>query len=219
MSFLPNTRQLIFKNSSADEILEFRAGSSSYKVHALNCGHERLAILQAMGSAPLAAVLMENLISLGCRKFIACGSAGLINGTTTDRLFVPITAVRDEGTSYHYLSPSREVGAHPAAIRELEMVLNEQDVPYAIVKTWTTDAPYRETESKIRLRRQEGCSTVEMETAALYAVARFRDVMAAQVLYVSEDLRASKVSNVDRRQLVLQRSLAFNIASQTCSRM
>ncbi|HEX6488563.1 MAG TPA: purine-nucleoside phosphorylase, partial [Candidatus Dormibacteraeota bacterium] len=67
-----------------------------------------------------------------------------------------------------------------------------RDLPYEVGKTWTTDAPYRETRGKVANRRAEGCLTVEMEAAALIAVARFRGVRLAQVIYAGDSL-ASEV--------------------------
>ena len=59
-------------------------------------------------------------------------------------------------------------------------------------KTWTTDAPYRETVQKIAQRRAEGCLTVEMEAAGLLAVAQFRQVILGQVVYGGDDLSGSE---------------------------
>jgi purine-nucleoside phosphorylase len=61
-------------------------------------------------------------------------------------------------------------------------------VPHLVGITWTTDAPYRETPGKVERRRAEGCVTVEMETAAFYAVARFREVRMLQLLYAADDV-------------------------------
>ena len=139
--------------------------------------------------APLATALLEELIALGCRKFIVCGGAGVLDSALEMGTVLIITsAVRDEGTSYHYLPPAREVGASPSAIRALEETLTAREVPYQLVKTWTTDAFYRETVNKIALRRSEGCLTVEMEAAALFAVAQFRKVEIGQILYAGDDI-------------------------------
>ena len=107
-----------------------------------------------------------------CRKEIAVG-----------HLIVPTSAVRDEGTSYHYLPPSREVQASPAGVAAIEKVLRAHRVEYLRAKTWTTDAIYRETAGRSAARLAEGCLAVEMEAAAFFAVARFRQVEFAQILY------------------------------------
>jgi len=97
-------------------------------------------------------------------------------------------AVRDEGTSYHYLAPSRLIEAAPAVVSVMEAVLGRSDVTFATGTTWSTDAVYRETREKVLLRRAEGCITVEMEAAALLAVARFRGVVLGQLLYAGDSL-------------------------------
>src|SRR5207253_5018940 len=103
-------------------------------------------------------------------------------------ILVPTSAIRDEGVSYHYLPPSREVEASPEAVAALEEVLKIHNHDYTLTKTWTIDAIYRETRSKIQRRKSEGCLAVEMDAAALFAVAQFRRVKLAQILYASDDI-------------------------------
>ena len=67
-------------------------------------------------------------------------------------------------------------------------LLEARGVPHVVARTWTTDAPYRETVAKVARRREDGCATVEMETAAFYAVARFRGVRMVQLLYAADDV-------------------------------
>ncbi len=148
----------------------------------------RVALLHPGVGAPLAAALLEETIALGGRKFIACGGAGTLDSHALGKLIVPISAIRDEGTSYHYLVPGDEVAPTSAALQAIEQTLNTAGVPYEKTKTWTTDAVYRETRGKVALRKESGCGCVEMEAAALFAVARFRGVELAQILYAGDDL-------------------------------
>ena len=149
----------------------------------------RLAFFQPGVGAPFSAALLEDAIALGCRKFMVCGGAGVLErGFAVGDLIVVSAAVRDEGTSYHYLPPAREVEADPAALQALVDTLEARGLPYVVGKTWTTDGLYRETAARVARRRAEGCLTVEMEAAALMAVARFRGVPLAQVLYAGDDL-------------------------------
>ena len=135
---------------------------------------KRLAVLHPGIGAPMAAASLEQAIALGCRKFVACGGAGVLDKEiAVGHILVPATAVRDEGTSYHYLAPAREVSASAEGIAAIERALRAEQVEYVVSKTWTTDAPYRETPAKIRRRKAEGCLTVEMEAAAFFAVAQF----------------------------------------------
>lgn len=153
---------------------------------------QRLAVLRCGVGAPLAGALLEEVIAAGCRSFVACGGAGSLHADLTlGHAVVVSAALRDEGTSFHYLPPSRRVEADPGPRRVLEAVLAERGVPFVSGLTWTTDAPYRETPGKVAARRDEGCLTVEMEAAALIAVARFRGVRLAQVVYCGDDLSGS----------------------------
>lgn len=149
----------------------------------------RLALVQAGVGAPLAAGWLEELIGLGGRAFVAVGGAGvLVPELAMGHVIVPTAAVRDEGTSYHYLPASREVAPTADALAAIVATLERNDIPYVTGKTWTTDALYRETRAKVARRAAEGCLTVEMEAAAFFAVARFRGVSLGQILYAGDDL-------------------------------
>jgi len=154
-------------------------------------GNRICLVLGFVGSAGSAGEL-EELIAFGCRKFIVCGGAGVLRkDIAVGHLVVPFSAVRDEGTSYHYVRPSREIECNPIALEIIEKHLLALNIPYIKAKTWTTDAFYRETRDKIAIRTSEGCVTVEMEAAAFFAVARFRNVVLGQILYGGDDLSGS----------------------------
>jgi uridine phosphorylase len=149
----------------------------------------RLAFFHPGVGAPMAAGLLEEVIAAGCRKFIACGGAGVLTQEiAVGHLVVPTVAVRDEGISYHYCPPAREIDASAEGVAAIERTLTRHAVPYQLGKTWTTDAPYRETQAKVARRRAEGCLTVDMEAAAFFAVAQFRRVPLAQILYGGDDV-------------------------------
>ncbi len=144
----------------------------------------RLAFFHPGIGAPLASALLEETIARGCRKFVACGGCGVLDKTiAVGHLLVPVTAIRDEGTSYHYLPPSREVAQNPRALTAIETVMQRHNLDYVLTKTWTTDAIYRETPEKVKRYLAEGCLAVEMEAAAFFAVAEFRGVDFGQILY------------------------------------
>ena len=160
-----------------------------HPVYEISHQGRRLAFFHPGIGAPLAAGLLEEVIAFGCRKFIACGGCGVLEKEiAVGHLIVVSSAIRDEGVSYHYLPPSREVIADTAGITALTQTLDQRSVPYRVGKTWTTDAPYRETPNKIAMRRAEGCLTVEMESAGMMAVAQFRGTSFGQVLYGGDDL-------------------------------
>ena len=170
--------------------------------------------------APMAAAFMEELIALGCRRFVACGGAGVLCGDiAVGHLVVPTAALREEGTSYHYFPPSRELTPSPAAVTAIRSVLDERGIAYRTGKTWTTDGLYRETPDKVTRRRAEGCLTVEMECSALCAVAKFRDVTFGQILYGGDDVSGFEWDRRgwDRQNAVRARLL--HLAAQACLRI
>ncbi len=143
--------------------------------------------------APFVAAFLEELIAFGGRKFVACGGAGVLDKTLAKgTVVVPNAAVRDEGASYHYISPGREVEVDPTVVSVVESVLQSHGIAYRVGKTWTTDAIYRETRSRIARRKAEGCLTVEMECSAFLAVARFRGVKFGQLLATGDDVSGNE---------------------------
>jgi uridine phosphorylase len=108
------------------------------------------------------------------------------------------------------------VVANPAGVLALENMLLARKVAYRTGKTWTTDAPYRETAPKIRARQEEGCLTVEMEAASLMAVAEFRGVTLGQVLYAGDDLSGSEWDERDWQDRKDVREKLFWLAAEAC---
>lgn len=170
-------------------VKKIRTEIGKHPVYELEDGDRKVTLAHPGVGAPLAASLLEILIASGCRKFMVCGGAGSIRpGVALGEAVVLSSAVRDEGTSYHYLPASREVEASPEAVAALRTAIEARGLPYVVAKTWTTDAIFRETRDKIAARREEGCAVVEMEAAALFAVARFRGVTIGQVVYAGDDV-------------------------------
>jgi uridine phosphorylase len=150
---------------------------------------ERLAFFQPGLGAPLSAGFLEEVIDYGCRTIIVCGGCGALDpDLALGQVVIVSAALRDEGTSFHYLPASRTVQADESVVSTLESVLANQAVRSATGMTWTTDAFYRETRGKVARRREEGCITVEMEASALIAVARFREVRLGLLLYAGDTL-------------------------------
>lgn len=177
-----------------------------------------ICLVQADVGAPTCAGQLEELIALGCENFIVCGGAGVLRkDIAVGHLIVPHSAVRDEGTSYHYLPPSREVPCVPQALALIEQVLKGKDIPYITAKTWTTDAFYRETRDKVNLRIAEGCISVEMEAAALFAVAQFRGVLLGQILYGGDDLSGEQWDGRQWKSRVDVRANLVDLCLEICA--
>ncbi len=189
----------------------------THPVYEIALNSKRLAVFHPGVGAPLAAAFLEEMIALGCSKFIACGGAGVLDSKIAlGHIIVPSIAVRDEGTSYHYLPPGREVSASETAVVAIEKTLSAHSVDYLTGKCWTTDAIYRETLNKVQLRKAEGCLAVEMEAAALFAVASFRGVELAQMLYGGDDVGSEEWDSRHWQTHASVREKLFWLAAEAC---
>lgn len=129
----------------------------------------------AVGSS-FAVLIAEQLFVSGCQTLISITSAGIINPTKNNSKFVLIEqALRDEGTSYHYIPPSETSSINPILFDNLMSYYNKTDLSIETGISWTTDAPYRETQAAILEAKKLNALCVEMEAAALYAFAKAKD--------------------------------------------
>ncbi len=189
-------QEVIEKLVSERKAVKVGDGRSEYGLHpfyAMEYHGRQVAIFHPGLGAPMAAGIFEENIARGVRDCVACGGAGVLDKSIpSGHVIVPVSAIRDEGTSYHYLPPAREVEADPAVVAAIERVLAKHRVPYDKGKTWTTDAFYRETKGKVKRRRAEGALAVEMEAAAIFSVARFRGLRCGQILYGGDDVSSEE---------------------------
>ncbi len=187
-------------------------------IHEIKFQGKRLIVAHPRIGAPMAAAMLERLVALGCRKFVACGGEGVLESSiAVGHIIVPAAAIRDEGTSYHYLPAGREIAQNPRAMRAIEATLRARGVEYIVAKTWTTDAVYRETRARMLARKREGCLTVDMEASAFFAVAKFRRVILGQILYGADDLGGRWNDRGWMRHAV--RAQLFELAAEACLRM
>lgn len=135
-----------------------------------------LGIVPCAVGASFAVLIAEQLFASSCRLLVNIKSSGqLVELRQPPHLILIERALRDEGTSYHYLPPSEFSSAAPALIEAINGAFDNVRVPVERGATWTTDAPYRETPSAIAAMKAKGLLAVEMEAAALYAFAEARD--------------------------------------------
>ena len=217
LCFFQEVIDLLVERHEAKVIKRLRSEIGRNPVYEIELRGQRLAVVHPGVGAPLAAAFLEEVIALGCRSFIACGGAGVLESAiAVGHVLIPTSAIRDEGTSYHYLPPGREVAAHPDAVAAIEQALAEHGVEYLLCKTWTTDAIYRETPEKIRRRKAEGCLAVEMEAAAFFAVAAFRGVRFGQMLYGGDDVGGAEWSSREWNSHATAREKLFWLAADAC---
>lgn len=108
------------------------------------------------------------------------------------------------------------MSASPEGVAAIERTLRARGVPYLVSKTWTTDGFYRETPGKIQRRKAEGCLTVEMEAAAFFAVAQFRGVVLAQMLYGGDDVSGAEWDSRRWTKRATVREKLFWLAAEAC---
>ncbi len=139
--------------------------------------------------APACAGFLDNFIAMGAKHIMFCGGGGVLRPDLAVGKFIVIdSAIRDEGLSYHYIKPSRDIKANPHVLKTITSYLDKEKIDYVKGKTWTTDAFYRETKDKILMRKQEGALLVEMEQSAMMAVSEFRGVEYGAIIYSGDDV-------------------------------
>jgi uridine phosphorylase len=168
-----------------DVVRTLRAAGRSRRAAGWACYHTEMDVTEHCGltlgivglavGAPFAVLVAEQLFVSGCQLLISVTSAGQISPVGPTPYFVLIDrALRDEGTSRHYVAPASIAEGDPLLLARAWPALQSLTVPVHRGMTWTTDAPYRETEQDIATARAEGAMAVEMEAAALYAFAQAR---------------------------------------------
>lgn len=203
---LPKKAVFAFLGSHIDEyaskndceiIAEFESATKVYPIYITHYKGQAVCLCQApVGSAP-ATQILDWLISYGVQEVISAGSCGALVDIPENTFLVPTKALRDEGTSYHYLMPSRFIELNPLALKAIELTLKERNYSYIECITWTTDGFFRETKDKVEYRRDEGCSVVEMECSSLAACSQFRNIIFGQILFTADTL--ADIHHYDQR--------------------
>lgn len=180
-----DTPSICILDPDGDVVRALKRSGLSRRHEGWACYHTELDLIDLPGvgevgiigcavGAPFAVLVAEQLFVSGCQLLVSVTSAGRIADLGPTPYFVLIDrALRDEGTSYHYQAPSSFSCAPDLwLIAKVEEELKRLDrIIVHRGATWTTDAPYRETEEAIAAARSSGVLAVEMEAAALYAFA------------------------------------------------
>jgi len=158
--------------------------------------YKNIGIVKMTGiGSPNAATVLEELIALGGRIFLNIGTAG---GLHHEGVFLCTKALRDEGTSYHYLPKEKFTLPDEKLTEKLGRCIEKEGVEFFSGTTWTIDAPYRETKAEVEKYSKKGIVTVEMESSALFAVAKYRKVKIASAFVVSDLLGKKWAPNFQR---------------------
>ncbi len=177
-----------------------RIGRLMGDLYSVRSTNGRVAVLTDFGlGAPIVAAQAEELIALGATRLVSIALAGGLQPDLPPGSIVVATgAIRDEGTSHHYLPPGREVSSDGQLVVALSTALTRLGCDYQLGLTWSTDAPYRETREEVALYEADGVRVVDMELAALLAVAQVRGVAAAGVLVAGDSLAGSRWTPPER---------------------
>lgn len=187
-AFLGDVIDEYARTHNAIKVAEFISATKNYPIYVANYKGEEICLCQApVGAAP-ATQILDWLIGYGVETVIATGSCGALEDFPENTFLLPVKALRDEGTSYHYLPPSRYVQLNRKVLNSIENILDKMKFPYAECVTWTTDGFFRETRDMVTYRKEEGCTVVEMECAALAACAELRGVAFGQLLFTADTL-------------------------------
>lgn len=160
------------------------------ELYVLKTGRNPIGLVHsAAPGAPLLAATVEELIAFGVKRFISLGLAGSLQPDLHPGAIVLCDrAIRDEGTSHHYLPPARMVEADLALLEKISLTFSARGISHSRGASWTTDAPYRETRREVAAYRTQGVKTVEMEAAALLALGQSYSLQTAAVMVIGDRL-------------------------------
>ena len=178
---------------NGEVITELTSANGTSPIYKINYKDKEFALFMNRVGAPLSVGTLEDAYQMGIEKIIVFGSCGVLDKSIkTFSIILPNSAIRDEGTSYHYLPASEEIATNSKYLDTFKKLLEELEIKYIVGKTWTIDAFYRETEKKVALRKEQGCICVEMEASANEALAQFRNKDIIQFFYAADNLDAEK---------------------------
>jgi uridine phosphorylase len=186
--------QLVAGVEAMESTTRLPIGGPARAVHALDRTEGRVGVVGRFGiGAPVATVVLEELIALGARRFLSIGVAGgLTDDLTTGETVVCTSAIRDEGVSHHYLGPDDPARPDASLTAALEAQLTAEGRPFRTGPAWTIDAIFRETVDEAVHFAEQGVLCVEMEAAALFAVAEHRGVALASAFCISDSLASGE---------------------------
>ncbi len=148
-----------------------------------------VAVTKARLGAPACVCAFEKCISMGAGRIITLGNCGVLDQKVKDcSIIIPTAAIRDEGTSYHYMPSSDMADVNLLYRNEFKSLLDTHGYSYTEGVTWTTDAFYRETPKKIASRKEMGAVCVDMECSAIAAMCAFRNTEHFHYFYAADNL-------------------------------
>ena len=177
----------------AVQIADLKTASQHYPVYKVKYQDVELALYLSAVGAPVCVGQQEELYALGVECPVLFGTCGVLDRNIADcAVILPTSALRDEGTSYHYAPPGDEIAVNVHHAQLFLDLMEELKLPCVPGKCWTTDSMYRETREKTARRKAAGCVCVDMECASVAAAAQFRKKEALHFFYAADNLDAAE---------------------------
>ena len=166
--------EFVLENYDCKQIGQIYFATGITPIYQINYNGKVFAFYKTYVGAPACVGSIEDTLSvIKTDKYVVFGSCGCLNREIAHgKVMIPTEAYRDEGTSYHYSPASDYIRVKNSYI--VEKFMQENKIPYAMGKTWTTDSFYRETINNIEKRKSDGCISVEMECSGIQAMCDFR---------------------------------------------
>lgn len=168
--------KFVLENYNCKQIAQFKFVTGVTPIYQIDYKGKKFAFFKTYVGAPACVGTIEDTISkIKTNKYIVFGGCGCLNKEITHgKIIIPTEAYRDEGTSYHYAPASDYIQVENADI--VAKFMEENGIPYAKGKTWSTDSFYRETVNNFEKHKADGCISVEMECAGIQAMCYFRNL-------------------------------------------
>lgn len=184
---------------NGEKIAELTNANGKIPVYKIIYKGVEIALYMSRVGAPPCTGAYEDVLAMGLEKLVLFGTCGVLYSQIEDMaIIIPTSAIRDEGTSYHYVKSSEEIEVNKKYRKEFKEIIDSYNIPSIEGKVWTIDAPYRETRNKVLKRKEQGCICVDMECSAMASVASFRNKEIFHFFYAADNLDGVKW---DRRSL------------------
>lgn len=166
--------KFVVENYKCKQIGQIYFATGVTPIYQIDYNGKKFAFYKTYVGAPACIGTIEDTLSeIETSKYIVFGGCGCLDKEITHgKVIVPTEAYRDEGTSYHYVPASDYIKLSNSQV--VAKFMEENKIPYAMGKTWTTDSFYRETIGNFEKRKKDGCISVEMECSAIQAMCSFR---------------------------------------------
>ncbi|WP_224208686.1 nucleoside phosphorylase [Streptococcus agalactiae] len=189
--FARETFNRILEELPHREIARTSVANLEIPIYELEFKGQKIGFFNAYVGASACVAILEDIIVFGMENLIVFGTCGVLDSSIEETsIIIPRSAIRDEGTSFHYSEASSEIAVNTKFHEEFKSFLDRQAVSYTEGKVWTTDGIYRETVDKMLEHKRNGAICVDMECSAIAALSKFRNINHFQFFYCADNLDA-----------------------------